>query len=947
MKRRINGFGKIALIVLLVAMVVASVAFSTGAASESTNALSEGRTFKDITALDQRLELTRPLEDIPLTWEAEIKIEGTTDALCKGTLFGQYGGNGKNVFFNFEIFTVNGVPSPAVVYVNNYTPTSQNSIVFEKNSTPIKDADGNTNTLKDHVGEWVHVAVTATLVDAATNCYDVDCYINGEKAYETVKSRKNMIFSESNLETAQNSNRFALGSNAVPTDPVEFPGAIRKLALYGNSLTAEEVMSAYKNGVSKDGTDLIAYYDMSVVEDLWYEEDLSGNGYHLARADKVYNVNSEGRTGFSKENRLLLTKPLAEAPLTIEAVVKTTSTGCTIFGNNVDANTGCLNFEIYKSQPALCFPIDATGKRGSVIFSTPLDGVKGFAPNASDKDGFTYIAITATPTEAANTYNFDCYINGVKAYATITNKVAYLTADLIQKAGNLAIGGNGGSSQFAGNIRSINLYNRPLTAAEIRASYIFETTFDGMIAGYDMSDYSHTRNPQFEADISGNGYHAQKSNNETVGKWFDSASGGDKVAATAETARPYYVYNKIEEMPRTYEMTVYVNGNESNEVFSSTVFGNYPNAGKACINLEFFNKSIALCLWDYDASGKLVKDTVTFTYKPTANQWLHIVVTNEVVEGKSIYKLYINGQHVDTVTGKPTVHNIVDSQTETRLFSLGGSGAKSFNGGLIDFALYSDALTAEEVMNSFRNGVNKYDEALIAYYDLKTVAGDEFIQDLSGNNHHASRNNYALVEGGRWFNLDEERLAVSKNYEDAPLTISAEIYIPESVNKANTIFGNYYARDYINFEITSNNKAALVINELPENLISTNSAAYIHSIVFNEEIPRGDWTTLTVVYDKYCTTDDRYALYVDGVKSTAGYTFGSIHNDKNSSDTKIVSHTFELDMEWIQRAIPFTLGRDATKCFQGKIKNLAVFSEPLSGEEIANLCNNACVRAFK
>ncbi len=939
MKSRINALTKITLIVLLVALVVASVAFSTGAASEIGESASEGRTFKDITKLDQRLELTRPLEDIPLTWEAEIKVEGTSDELCKGTLFGQYGGNGKNVFFNFEIFTVNGVPSPALVYVNDYTPKSQNSVVFDKNSTPIKDADGKTNTIADHIGEWVHVAITTTLVDASTNTYDFNCYINGKKAYETVQ-RKNVIFTESNLETAQNSNRFALGSNAVPTDPVEFPGSIRKLALYGNSLTEEEVASSYKNGVNKNGTDLIAYYDMSTVDDLWYEEDLSGNGYHLARADKVYNVNSEGRGGFDKANRLTLTKKLTETPLTVEAVIKTTSTGCTVFGNTTTSTVGCLNFEIYKSQPALCFPIDATGKRGSVIFSTPLEGVQGFTPNANEKDGFTYIAITATPTGVENTYNFDCYVNGVKAYDTITNKVAYLDAELIQAAGNLVIGGNGGSSQFSGTIRSVNLYNRPLTAAEIRASYIFESTFDGMIAGYDMSDYSHIRNPQFEADISGNGYHAQKANNTNTGKWFDTTSGGDKVAASADAAKPYFVYNTIEQMPRTYEMTVYVNGNASNEVFSSTVFGNYPNAANSCINLEFFNKGIALCLWDYDASGKLVKDTVQFTYKPTANQWLHLVVTNEVAAGKSIYKLYINGEHVDTVTSKPNVHDIIDSQTATRLFSLGGSGAKSFNGGLIDFALYSDPLTAEEVMDSFRNGVNKYDESLIAYYDLKTVAGDDFIQDLSGNNHHASRNDYTLAEGGRWFNIDEERLAVSKNYKDAPLTISAEIYIPESVNKANTIFGNFYARDYINFEITSNNKAALVINELPENLITSNSTAYIHSIVFNEEIPRGEWTTLTVVYDKYCTTDDRYALYVDGVKSTAGYTFGGIHNDKNSAGNKIVSHTFELDMEWIQRAIPFTLGRDATKCFQGKIKNLALYSEPLSEEQIASITAN-------
>ena len=238
MKKRINGFSKILVTVLLLSLVIGSLAIATSAASTSSStALSEGRTFAGVTNIDERLQLTRPLEDIPLTWEAEIKIEGTTDALCKGTLFGEYAGNGKNTVFNFEIFRnpTYPNPSPALCYVNNYTPSSHNSVVFEKDSTAIVDADGNTNTLKDHIGEWVRVAITATLVDASTYTYNIDCYINGEKAYNTVQ-RKNVIFTEENLEEAQKYNQFGLGANAVASDPVEFPGAIKSLALYGKAL---------------------------------------------------------------------------------------------------------------------------------------------------------------------------------------------------------------------------------------------------------------------------------------------------------------------------------------------------------------------------------------------------------------------------------------------------------------------------------------------------------------------------------------------------------------------------------------------------------------------------------------------------------------------------------------------------------------------------------------
>ncbi len=919
MKKRINGFSKILVTVLLLSLVIASLAIATSAASTSSStALSEGRTFAGVTNIDERLQLTRPLEDIPLTWEAEIKIEGTTDALCKGTLFGEYAGNGKNTVFNFEIFRnpTYPNPSPALCYVNNYTPSSQNSVVFEKDSTAIVDADGNTNTLKDHIGEWVRVAITATLVDASTYTYNIDCYINGEKAYNTVQ-RKNVIFTKENLEEAQKYNQFGLGANAVASNPVEFPGAIKSLALYGKALTAAEIKASYEKGITSKGTNLIAHYDMSVVEDEDFEEDLSGNRYHLRKNTDEYIVNSEGRT-FSGE-RLVLTKDLTEAPLTFEATIKREGSG-TVFGNYSKSSIPTLNFEIYSGAPALCFPKDNKGTFASVIFANNLIDGKNPMPSGN----FAHVVLTLTPTgnENADTgakeYNFDCYINGVKGYKTVT-AYACLDMALIQSQLKLAVGSNGKDVNFPGNIRNVNLYNRPLSASEILDAYKRESTFGGLIAGYDMSDSSHIRNPQFEADISGNGYHVQKKS--TVGKTFSET----------DASNPYYVYNLLTEMPRTIEATVY-----TTEARGCAVFSNYNGVAGNNIDLEIYTGGVPAFV--IMQGGKTYSIQFKNYVVPT-NTWTHLVAVNEQdVSGNAVYVLYANGIEVDRITDKPTyvTLDMELSQTATRKFSIGTDNNareiyRYFKGSILDVAVYSAPLSATEVMDSYKNGVNKKNESLMAYYDLKSPAGTDFLQDLSGNNHHAAKYDYSALEGGRWFNYDEERLAVVKNYEYAPLTINAEVYVPSTLNQAATIFGNLYARDYINFEIYTNGRPALVIHELPENQIDNAGSGYKHSIIFDVDVRGEKWTDLTVVYDKTKTGTDKYALYVDGVK-VESYTM--------SSDSADINHVFELDMEWIQRAIPFTLGRNASRCFQGKIKDLALYSEPLSAEEIAYINEN-------
>ena len=926
-------FLSITAIALVVIMLVALFAIGTFALADSTVS---GRTFTGdnaATSPDSRFELVKPLGEVPLTFEATINLSSNSIGCV---LFGQYDGDKTGLYLNIEIY--NG--EITICYANNSALSSYNYICFNQ-------FEDSKYSLKNLLNRDITIAITATPTagENKSHEYTFRYYVNGELAHPPVV-RQNVYFTKDNLVEAQKINPFAIGSNNCSAKAYGcFTGRMKSFSLYNAPLSSDEIKASYDTIVN-DGANrhagLILNYDMSTVENPYYETDLSGNGYHACRADKAYIVRSEGRT-FSGE-RMLLAKKLTEKPLTIEAVIKTTSKKTTIFGNFVDNKTGCFNFEIFSNSStdpsvALCFPKDESGTLGSVIFkpSDALSGVDYFVPNSStyknDGKGFTQVVITATPTEVANTYNFDCYINGVKAYKTKTNVVAYLNADLIQASGNLALGANG-SSNFSGNIRRVNLYNRALTANEIARSYKVDTTFGGLIAGYDMTDSTHIRNPQFEADISGNGYHAQRATNTSTGMWFDSTAGGDRFGSEPEiqaAAKPYFLWNELEYTPRTFEATVYSNSNNSGYVNSSTIFGNFPNGTGSCINFELFGDSAALVFRTHNGTAYESNDSIVFTTKLPGNQWLHLVVVNELLNGKSVYKLYVNGEYAESITAKPFYHDNIESAQDIRKMSLGGSGKKSFDGGIIDVAIYSEPLTAAQIRDSFLSGVDKYNDSLMAHYDMKTVAGKDFIQDLSGNNHHASRNDYTAIEGGRWFNYDEERLAVVKNYEEAPLTINAEIYVPTTLKQAYTIFGNYYARDYINLDIYTNGKPRLLIHELPRNKIEANASGFMHSVIFDVDVRGEKWTDLTVIYDRNKTGTDKYVLYVDGVK-VESYTL--------SSDSVDISYNFELNMDWIQRAIPFTLGRNASKCFQGKIKNLALFSAPLKSEDVVAMYEN-------
>ena len=241
----------------------------------------------------------------------------------------------------------------------------------------------------------------------------------------------------------------------------------------------------------------------------------------------------------------------------------------------------------------------------------------------------------------------------------------------------------------------------------------------------------------------------------TDGWTFSKASVGD----------PIYVKDYFEALPRAYEAEVnFPSGSYSN---ASPIISNYRNNDtKDCFGFEIHASGKPAMYYyqtSYEPSNNKVWRTKTYikfdNYNVIGKGWVRIGVANELDEtsGKSIYKLYVNGelvQTVDTYTvniyegndqrdGLTNYWHTIDpinSQSTSREMSIGNDGVNYFKGQLRNVAVYENALTLNEAKNTAKANMQAGDENLMAYYD-STMSGnaDGFIKDQIGNGHDASK----------------------------------------------------------------------------------------------------------------------------------------------------------------------------------------------------------------
>ena len=167
-----------------------------------------------------------------------------------------------------------------------------------------------------------------------------------------------------------------------------------------------------------------------------------------------------------------------------------------------------------------------------------------------------------------------------------------------------------------------------------------------------------------------------------------------------------------------------------------------------------------------------------------------------------------------------------------------------------------------------------------------------------------------------------ENLQISKDLAQAPKTYEAVVYVPQTVTEEGTIFGNYInlSTPHINFAIDSAGRPKMYIHD---NFVKDEKQT---KISFGSSIRGEKWVHVVITHEPK-ETGDVFKCYVNGALVS----------------TQTSEYHYELDMVSMQSLASFYLGQDfrtpyedrATYHFKGKIKNLALYSDVLTADEIS------------
>ena len=218
---------------------------------------------------------------------------------------------------------------------------------------------------------------------------------------------------------------------------------------------------------------------------------------------------------------------------------------------------------------------------------------------------------------------------------------------------------------------------------------------------------------------------------------FSNAADGDaaSIQGSLESGRKFSNADKLElqrdleSMPKTYEAVVYVPESTSK---LGVIFGNYIRETRSTFTFRISPEGQPqLQIIDKDINTVLN----TFDYDIRGNEWVHVAITHEVLEGGARFRCYINGELVGTnetdVSYELDMH--VAQSAVTPYIGRDFRNEYYFKGRIKNLALYTEALTPAEVAASFNNGVGTHSEDLLACYDLTNAAGSNYISDLTGN----------------------------------------------------------------------------------------------------------------------------------------------------------------------------------------------------------------------
>ena len=584
-----------------------------------------------------------------------------------------------------------------------------------------------------------------------------------------------------------------------------------------------------------------------------------------------------------------LAAPFDKMPHTFEAVIQLPTTYTArpgvILGNYAGA-TDCISFELSAGGLPRLYYTDAAGTVYNHVFKE--------VDIRSDKD-----PVRLTMVHDADAGTITCYLNGE---AKQTMDASAVPNDIIPATAQM-LGGdyrNGNEQFFKGTIYKAAFYADALTADEVKAGTVNLEDPD-LLAAYDF-----TAAADINKDISGHGYDIGGNLKVVLPSNIGLVS---KVNQLVKTAAP------LKEMPRTFEAIVKLPTTYAER--AGVIVGNYAG-GDACISFEISAGGLPRLY--YQDEAKTVYNHVFNEVDMRSDKPLRLTLVQDPA-AKTI-TCYINGEAKQTL---PCAANfpdeIVPSQEQMIGGDFRGDNAQYFKGTIYEVNLYSDALTADQVASGTGTG-------LMASYDF-TAAADQHV-DLSGNGYDLTGelnlldlDAIVLTEPefteGMTFDAAMIYQTGDDGYADAPYTYSAWVYLSKTVDgRGGVVIGNYQSGNIpcVSIEISNLGVPRFYHIDLNNKVTDLKFA--------DADIRTGDWVHLAF------TVSDVVTCYVNGDP---------------------VGEMPMGEFETIATEMPIGIGGDLrsgnAQYFKGRIREIALFEDPLTPMEIKTLYKDGAAAVDK
>ncbi|MCK4891408.1 MAG: LamG domain-containing protein, partial [Candidatus Pacebacteria bacterium] len=302
-----------------------------------------------------------------------------------------------------------------------------------------------------------------------------------------------------------------------------------------------------------------------------------------------------------------------------------------------------------------------------VKFSFYNGGWQGTVTTSANLTIGNWYNITATYSDSANLTII--YINGIEIISAVEN-LSLTVDDTSVKIGI----GYLGDAPFNGSIDDVRIYNRALSADEVRYHY----NRGGPVGSWNFDEGSGLT-----------AFDGTENNNDgtlkSSGLEFDGVD--DYVAYSSDPPIG----------PVTFTAWFKTNDINQNQVIVGKIFG----------EVAFVRYGIGLIIHDFKVKGIYALNNVEWQqnlqYVIENDQWYHVAVTfsdgnGSVGQSDVTGKLYVNGElkaeHIGTATWYQDFKNAIGE---------GDPYGNNFNGSIDEVRIYNTALSAEEIARHYNN----------------------------------------------------------------------------------------------------------------------------------------------------------------------------------------------------------------------------------------------------